>query len=194
MMTWLSRLLPQSPSLRLADHNLDRRNRQAGRRRRMSTLESLEGRTLLSNITATQNGADVVTITGDTHNDQFLVTVNTNNTITVVGTGTPIKTQVNSHAVGVAWTSSFPASGLIINLPGTGNNFDNVLVEGQGQTVHNGAQVHRGQCDRHSCPRNHRERHQDRLGPGQLHPEGRYRDRRRWPAQCRNQPTTSSPH
>ena len=79
-MTWLSRLLPQSPSLRLADHNLNRRNRQAERRRRMSTLESLEGRTLLSNITATQNGADVVTITGDTHNDQFSVTVNLNNT------------------------------------------------------------------------------------------------------------------
>ena len=123
-MTWLSRLLPQSPSLRLADHNHNRRTRQAGQRRRMSTLESLEGRTLLSNITATQNGADVVTITGDTHNDQFSVTVNPNNTVTVVGTGTPIKTQVNSHAVGVAWTSSFPALGLIINLPGTGNNFD----------------------------------------------------------------------
>ena len=49
-MTWLSRLLPQSPRLpRLADQN--HRTRQAQRRRRMSTLEALEGRTLLSNVT-----------------------------------------------------------------------------------------------------------------------------------------------
>ena len=48
-MTWLSRLLPQSPRLpRLADHN--HRTRQAQRRRRMATLEALEGRTLLSNV------------------------------------------------------------------------------------------------------------------------------------------------
>ena len=47
--TWLSRLLPQSPSLqRLADHH--RRTRQGQRRRRMATLETLEGRTLLSNV------------------------------------------------------------------------------------------------------------------------------------------------
>ena len=100
-MTWLSRLLPQSPTLRLADHNVKRRTRQAQRRRRMSTLESLEGRTLLSNITASQNAANVVSIVGDTHGDQFSVTVNKDNTVTVVGTDA--KTQVNSHAVGVAW-------------------------------------------------------------------------------------------
>ena len=46
-MTWLSRLLPQSPRLpRLADHN--HRTRQGQRRRRMSTLEALEDRTLLA--------------------------------------------------------------------------------------------------------------------------------------------------
>lgn len=48
-MTWLSRLLPQSARLpRLADQN--RRTRQGQRRRRMATLETLEGRTLLSNV------------------------------------------------------------------------------------------------------------------------------------------------
>ena len=48
-MTWLSRLLPQSPRHpRLADHN--HRSRQGQRRRRMATVETLEGRTLLSNV------------------------------------------------------------------------------------------------------------------------------------------------
>ncbi len=134
-MTWLSRILPQSPSLRFADHNHHRRTRQGQRRRRMSTVEALEGRTLLSNITVAQDASDVVTITGDTHNDQFSVVNNANNTITVVGTGTPVKTQVNNHAVGVSWTSPFPALGLVINLPGTGNNLDSLAISGQGQKV-----------------------------------------------------------
>ncbi len=47
-MTWLSRLLPQSPSQRLANRN--HRTRQGQRRRRMATVETLEGRTLLSNV------------------------------------------------------------------------------------------------------------------------------------------------
>ena len=48
-MTWFSRLLPQSPRLqRVAGHN--HRTRQGQRRRRMATLETLEGRTLLSNV------------------------------------------------------------------------------------------------------------------------------------------------
>jgi hypothetical protein len=58
-MTWLSRLLPQSPSLqRVADHN--HLTRQGQRRRRMATLETLEGRTLLSNL-ATSFTLDAIT-------------------------------------------------------------------------------------------------------------------------------------
>ena len=53
-MTWLSRLLPQSPSQHPANHN--HRTRQAQRRRRMATLETLEGRTLLSNVTVSFAG------------------------------------------------------------------------------------------------------------------------------------------
>ncbi|MGA8349938.1 MAG: hypothetical protein WBQ29_10410 [Isosphaeraceae bacterium] len=50
-MTWLPRLLPQNPSLqRLADHH--HRTRQAQRRRRMATVETLEGRTIPSNVVA----------------------------------------------------------------------------------------------------------------------------------------------
>jgi hypothetical protein len=48
-MTRLARLVPQNPSLqRRADHK--HRTRQGQRRRRMATLETLEGRTLLSNV------------------------------------------------------------------------------------------------------------------------------------------------
>ena len=54
-MTWLSRLLPQSPSQHPANHN--HRSRQAQRRRRMATLETLEGRTLLSNVTVSFAGS-----------------------------------------------------------------------------------------------------------------------------------------
>src|SRR5208337_831169 len=79
-MTWLSRLLPQSPRLqRLANRN--NRTRQSNGRRRMMTLESLEGRTLLSNVVALiaqdpTTGANTLTINGDTHNDAFSVTEN----------------------------------------------------------------------------------------------------------------------
>lgn len=47
-MTWISRLLPQSPSQHPANHN--HRTRQAQRRRRMATVETLEGRTIPSNV------------------------------------------------------------------------------------------------------------------------------------------------
>ena len=136
-MTWLSRLLPQSPSLqRLADHNRTHRARQGKRRRRMANLERLEDRTLLSNITVSQDpSTDVVTILGDTHGDALKVTVNPDNTISVVGTGSPVKTQVNNHAVGVAYTSPVAALGLSISLPGNGNVSDVVALQGQGQTV-----------------------------------------------------------
>ena len=49
-MTWLSRLLPQNPIRHLASRN--NRSRRALRHRRATTLETLEGRTLLSNVTA----------------------------------------------------------------------------------------------------------------------------------------------
>src|SRR5208283_3823285 len=82
-MTWLSRLLPQSPGLpRLADQN--RRTRQGQRRRRMATLETLEGRTLLSNVTVSfPTPSSPLTITGDTFNDNFTITENPNGTVTV---------------------------------------------------------------------------------------------------------------
>ena len=97
-MTWLSRLLPQSPSLqRLADHNHGHRARQGRRRRRMANLETLENRTLLSNVTA-YLATGTLTITGDTHNDEFSVTENDNGTVTARGPPRPLAESSSASA------------------------------------------------------------------------------------------------
>lgn len=136
-MTWLSRLLPQShDSQRAIDRHRNRRIRQ-GRRRRVSALEPLEGRIVLSTISVNQDmGTGVVTINGDSAGDYFKVTLNSNDTLSVVGTPSPntplpgssIKTQVNNYSPGFAWTSTLPATGLNMNLPGTTGVADNVLL------------------------------------------------------------------
>src|SRR5208283_239340 len=130
-MTWLSRLLPQSPSLqRLADHN--HRTRQGQRRRRMATLETLEGRTLLSNVVTsiTQDaitGANTLTITGDAHNDAFKVTEETGGLVQVVGSDN--KTQINSLPVGQVFTTTQAITTIDINiLTGTSANTNNVTL------------------------------------------------------------------
>ena len=130
-MTWLSRLLPQSPRLpRLADHN--HRTRQAQRRRRISTLEALEGRTLLSNVvtsvTTASNGARTLTITGDTHNDTFTVTENNaTGQITVTGTGS---TLIDTN--GRTYTTTQEISNLAIVLPGNAASTDLVTITSTG--------------------------------------------------------------
>jgi len=131
-MTWLSRLLPQSPRLpRLANPN--NRTRQAQRRRRMSTLEALEGRTLLSNVVTNVShnpttGVNTLTITGDTHNDTFTVTENNaTGQITVTGTGS---TLINTNAR--TYTTSQEISNLAIVLPGAFPSTDNVTITSTG--------------------------------------------------------------
>jgi len=146
-MTWLSRLLPQSPSLqRVANRN--NRTRQAQRRRRMSTLETLEGRTLLSNVVtsifagtlaplpALPAGAHGLEITTDTHNDTFTVTENANGTVTLLGNS---KTQINSLPIGTPFTTStsLPISAIYFNIAaGTSVNTNSITLTGHG-TVQN---------------------------------------------------------
>src|SRR5208282_4955189 len=146
-MTWLSRLLPQSPSLqRVANRN--NRTRQAQRRRRMSTLETLEGRTLLSNVVtsifagtlaplpALPAGAHGLEITTDTHNDTFTVTENANGTVTLLGNS---KAQINSLPIGTPFTtsSSLPISAIYFNIAaGTSVNTNSITLTGHG-TVQN---------------------------------------------------------
>lgn len=150
-MTWLSRLLPQGhDSQRAIDRHRNRRIRQ-GRRRRISALEPLEGRIVLNGgsvVTATQDlTTGIVTLAGDPNGDWFKVTLNNNDTVSVVGIpqpnsplpGSSIKTQINTNPLGTAWTSLLPASGLNITLPGayTLQNGDNVqIINGTSNATH----------------------------------------------------------
>jgi len=112
-MTWLSRLLPQSPSLpRLANHN--NRSRQALRRRRLATLESLEARTLLNGTVTVSptSPAGVVTITGDGHNNDFNINENGGSSITVSGIGT----SIDGLPLGTSVTRSEVTS-IVVSLP-----------------------------------------------------------------------------
>src|SRR5271157_472983 len=118
--TWLSRLLPQSPSLRLAGGN--NRTRQAQRRRRMATLESLEDRTLLStgnvttSITAIGGGRWQLNITGDAHSDTYSVVENSpSHTVTINGSvkGSNV-TTVNGLS---SFTTTKAITDIVISIP-----------------------------------------------------------------------------
>jgi hypothetical protein len=109
-MTWLSRLLPQSPGLpRLANHN--NRTRQGQRRRRMATLESLENRTLLTgNVTVSAVVNGVLTISLDKNSNNLQINEDGGNKVivnglagtSVNGTFVPIKRlEVTSIVVNV---------------------------------------------------------------------------------------------
>jgi len=138
-MTWLSRLLPQSPGQRLVGRN--NRTRQAQRRRRMATLETLEGRTLLSNVTTSFNAAtSALTITGDTSNDNFTIVENLGGTVTVKGAPTSVVPGVGVvppstiNGSSAPFTTSHAVTSITVNLPGT-TNFDFVTLSGQGKTT-----------------------------------------------------------
>jgi len=143
-MTWLSRLLPQSPSLSLLTKP-NNRTRQAQRRRRQATLEALEGRTLLSNVSVSVVAHELVII-GDTQNDSFTVTENnTTGAFTVVGVPAPAPphtppgqnpnlTQINKSAPGLAYTTTTAqdVTSIDILLPGTSANTDYVSISSTG--------------------------------------------------------------
>ena len=130
-MTWLSRLLPQSPRLqRLPDHN--HRTRQAQRRRRMATLETLEGRTLLSNVAVSFTGG-TLTILGDAHNDSFSITEQSaaaGGKVTVA----PTLPQTTINGTNVPFVSPQAVTSIVVNLPGI-NNTDTVTLLGAGKTT-----------------------------------------------------------
>ena len=137
-MTWLSRLLPQSPSQHPANRN--HRTRQAQRRRRMATLETLEGRTLLSNVTVSfPTPSSPLIITGDTSNDNFIITELPNGRVTVApGTvqfvpGAVVAPSTINGSL-KSFTTSSAVTSITVNLPGT-TNFDFVTLNGAGKTT-----------------------------------------------------------
>src|SRR5271157_1409280 len=109
-MTWLSRLLPQSPSLQRRATSRTRQSKGFRALRRQSTLEHLESRQLLSgNMTAglglilpgttTPSAPNLLSVYGDVNyvND-ITITENANATVTVANAGTGTKlTGINGN-------------------------------------------------------------------------------------------------
>jgi len=116
-MTWLSRLLPQSPSLqRLANHN--NRARQGQRRRRMATLESLENRTLLTGNVTVAQVAGLLTITLDKNSNSIQINEDGGNKVIVTGqNGTSL-----NHTSGVPVKSTLVTSIVVNVLQGSAQN------------------------------------------------------------------------
>ena len=118
-MTWLSRLLPSSPSLnRLADRKY--RPRAPRGRNRTVNLEHLEHRTLLAgNVTvAPVDPFGTLVVLLDTHSDHVTINENGGNTVTVSGNGS---TSVNHLPLGVSVTR-FAVLNILIEVAGTGQN------------------------------------------------------------------------
>ncbi|MGC8638399.1 MAG: beta strand repeat-containing protein [Isosphaeraceae bacterium] len=108
-MTWLSRLLPQTPGFSRATTR--DRIRQAKRRRRQSTLETLEGRVVLSNIgVAFSTTTGLATLTGDLGSHAFSVTEN-NGSMVIAATNS--STTINNAA---SFTINHQVNSLKINL------------------------------------------------------------------------------
>ena len=136
-MTWLSRLLPKSDGFpRRAGDEYRIRSRRGPGRRRMMSLEGLEGRTLLAtNLTATYDFATLsLTIVGDTNDDSFEITEGSlvsGGQVTITPTGATPPT-INGELG--PYTTAFAVRNIVVTLPGTSNN-DTVVLTGAGENV-----------------------------------------------------------
>jgi hypothetical protein len=105
-------------------------------------LELLENRTLLSNVTAAFNSStSTLTITGDTSNDNFVITENLNGSVTVTpgalksvaGVGLVPGSTIDGSNSPLGFNTGNPVSTINVTLPGT-KNFDFLQLLGQGKT------------------------------------------------------------
>ena len=117
-MIWLSHLHPKR-------RGLARRARE--RRRLMINLEALENRTVLSAVTASFNATtSALSITGDTFNDNFTITENSDGTVTVApgatrtvpGLGTVTGSLINGSGAS-GFDTHNPVVTISVTLPGT---------------------------------------------------------------------------
>ena len=107
------------------------------------SLEVLENRTLLSNVTVTfpaPGTASTLLITGDTGNDNFVIQENTNGSVTVSpgavvvkpGVGVIPGSSINGNSAPV--NTNNPVTSIVVDLPGT-TNYDYVTLSGGGKTT-----------------------------------------------------------
>ena len=149
-MTWLSRLLPKSDGFpRRAGDEYRIRSRRGPGRRRMMSLEGLEGRTLLAtNLTATYDFATLsLTIVGDTNDDSFEITEGSlvsGGQVTITPTGATPPT-INDKLG--PYTTAFAVRNIVVTLPGTSNN-DTVVLTGAGKNVSNAGRGRHDHGDR----------------------------------------------
>ncbi|WP_076349639.1 beta strand repeat-containing protein [Paludisphaera borealis] len=128
-MTWLSRLLPATPSLHRHAATLNRTTKQ---RRRVMTLENLEQRLVLSNVSASFS-AGILTINADQFNNSFKITETTaaaGGKVTVSSL-TPA-TTINSTAA--AYQTPSAVTAIKVNLVGTTDS-DVIQLVGAGKTT-----------------------------------------------------------
>jgi hypothetical protein len=130
-MSWLSNLPPTGRNPQRRASNDDRGRTQSGKgRRRIMSLESLENRTVLSNVTASLAVSGALTITGDTHNDSFSITENAAGTVTVAATSF----QTTIDLTHLPYNTPSKVTSIVVILPGT-TNFDTVAINGPGKTT-----------------------------------------------------------
>lgn len=135
-MTWLSRLLPKTQLHDRRANDYRGRIRHGIGRRRFLNLDTLETRTVLSagNVTVafslTGPPANLLTITGDTHNDTFTVTEGASGIVTVTGTSAGLN-QTTINGTSAAYVSPHAVQNIVIDLPGSGNT-DTVSIVGLG--------------------------------------------------------------
>jgi len=104
------------------------------------TMELLENRSLLSNVTVSfPTPSSPLIITGDVFNNNFTITENADGTVTVAGASTSrdvpgvgVVPPSTVAGLSVPFTTDSAVASIIVNLPGI-NNFDFVTLNGPGK-------------------------------------------------------------
>ena len=131
-MTWLSRLRTENTSLHHRAPS-SRTREDKGLRRKM-TLETLEGRVVLSNVMVSYAGG-ALTILGDASNDGIVVhelSAASGGDVTVA----PLYAQTTVNSFNLTYTSPGPVSSIGISYgAGTASNVEKIVLFGAGKNV-----------------------------------------------------------